>query len=327
MLIDEVTITDPKKGSRKVASIAIAIGIHVVLLVVALLVGIGMQEFAKPDIVAQVIAPPKEVAPQMEKKTVMKQVEQATSAAAASPIARMLRANTTAKIAAPEVTEVSEGIVGLGEGDFGSGFGRGTGGGMGSGATFFGMRSSQDLVIVIDISGSMIMNGNTRESYDLLEQEAIKAISALNSDARFNIITFAAESNAFRSSLTMAGNGVKADAIKWIKSYSPCLVLPRGENVANNNLWQTKEGERHRGTSSGKALEDAFALGPRTIIFVSDGQPTDATETAILKKVTELQDKRPGKVTINAIAYRAGGGLNFMEKLATNNGGKFKSIK
>ena len=145
MFITEPIASDPKVRSRKAAAITVAILVHLVLAVLFLLIAIIPAIKDEPDIVTQVVAAPRSPQPQMEKKSVMKQVEQATSAAAASPIAKMIRANTAAKIAAPEVTKVSDGQLGLGEGDFGSGFGSGAGAGMGGGATFFGSQSAGGL--------------------------------------------------------------------------------------------------------------------------------------------------------------------------------------
>ncbi len=185
MIIDEPTISDPKKNSRKATAITVAVVVHLVLALVFLLVAIIPAVRDEPEIVAQVVAPSQSSQPKMEKKAVMKQVEQASSAAAASPIAKMMRANTAAKIAAPEVTRVSDGPIGLGEGDFGSGFG--SGGGMGSGASFFGSRSTgRRFLFVLDHSASM------RDSQVTLRDEELeKALKSLSPSVQYQVILFA----------------------------------------------------------------------------------------------------------------------------------------
>jgi hypothetical protein len=104
-------------------------------------------------------------------------------------------------------------------------------------------------------------------------------------------------------------------------------VLPAGVDKGNGKLWVSGVGNRHAGTSSRMALERAFEMRPGTIVFVSDGEPTDAQPAAILGDVAEWQKKLGKPVTINAFAYKADGGGEFMEKLAKENGGAFKNIQ
>jgi hypothetical protein len=118
-----------------------------------------------------------------------------------------------------------------------------------------------------------------------------------------------------------------ARAIKWLKSYSPCNVIPDGQTKGNGKLWQTAEGRRHAGTSAKKALQRAFDLKPGAIFYVSDGEPTDATPGHILDSIESWQKNLVKRATINAFAYKADGGLEFMSKLARQNGGEFKNIK
>ena len=115
--------------NRKVSAVTVAILVHVGLVVLFMVIAVSFIKDADPQIVARVATVKTKTEPKMEKKTVMKQVKQTSAASAASPIAKMIRSNTTAKIAAPEVTKVSDGPLGLGEGDFGDGFGNGSGGG------------------------------------------------------------------------------------------------------------------------------------------------------------------------------------------------------
>ena len=71
MLITDPTAKDPRKSSRKVASVTVAIVVHLVLLVIAALVVISTRSKPEPEIVANVIGPTQQAAPQMEKKAVM----------------------------------------------------------------------------------------------------------------------------------------------------------------------------------------------------------------------------------------------------------------
>ena len=145
MLLTETT-AEQQTGPQKVTSVIIATVTILTLLAILALVRYAVNRDQEPELVAKVIAPAVEQQPQMEKKTVMKQVKQASASSAASPIAKMIRANTTAQIVAPKVTVVTDGPLGLGEGEFGDGFGSGSGDGMGSGATMFGSAGGKGLV-------------------------------------------------------------------------------------------------------------------------------------------------------------------------------------
>jgi len=141
MLLTELSAVE-KNGGKKTVAITVAVVAHVILFLIFMLVKIINNNKEEPELIAKVTAVAKEEQPKMQKKTVMKQVKQAASASAASPISKMLRANTTARIVAPKVDRVTDGPLGLGEGDFGDGFGSGSGNGMGSGTTMFGSAGS-----------------------------------------------------------------------------------------------------------------------------------------------------------------------------------------
>ena len=147
MLDTSDSAAQPTDSKKKVGAVTIAILVHIGLAVLFMFIAVSFSKDADPQIVARVATVKTKTEPKMEKKTVMKQVKQTSAASAASPIARMIRANTAVKIAAPEVTKVSDGPLGLGEGDFGEGFGNGSGGsGMGAGTTLFGSRGGGPLV-------------------------------------------------------------------------------------------------------------------------------------------------------------------------------------
>jgi len=46
----------------------------------------------------------------------------------------------------------------------------------------------------------------------------------------------------------------------------------------------------------------------------------------VITMVDRLQAELPRRVTINAIAYKADSGLNFMKELAEKNGGTFREV-
>ena len=248
-------------------------------------------------------------------------------------------------VASNVVPGMTSGMGGAGFGagmGFGSGMGSGVGGaGGGGGMSFFGFRGAvQSVVFVIDISGSMISGTKNSDSYERLEEEVVKAINGLAPNAKMDVIMFSAEAHLFSQNMVTAGIPEKARAITWLKNYSPVKALPKGVKSGTHDIWISPSGKRHMGTRSDLALEEAFKLNPGLIFFVSDGEPTGVPTTAkgaakkaanlpqeILAQVAKWQSELPKKVTINAIAYEADGGEDFMRKLAKDNGGEFKNIK
>lgn len=264
------------------------------------------------------------------------------SAAGAPPQARRIAvAGMAAKIAIPDMPAMpdSQFMPGRMAGMRGAGFGPGFGGGgtgmgvgglgkAGLGLTMFGMRSSGDVVVVIDVSGSMVTGTKSRQSYDELEEEAVRAIRQLGLNAKFNVIVFSAEAEAYDKKLADSSVSAREGAIRWLKSKSPCHVLPPDtDKVSREQYFQLDKDGRHQGTASKKAITAAFGMRPTSILFVSDGEPQDAPAAGILAAVEEFQKQLPSKAVINTIAYKADSGHGFMKQLAEQNGGSFKNIE
>jgi hypothetical protein len=213
--------------------------------------------------------------------------------------------------------------------DFGEGWGEGDGDGSGSGISFFGMKKAPKAVVfVFDISGSMVVKPKSPKTYQVLEEEIVKSISMLPSDGKFGLVGFSKGAESYKSSLVTSILSERNGAATWLKSMSPIPAMRAGNN------FQKYKGGRHSGTRADLGLEAAMRLRPDTIIFVSDGEPTDqkgkssrAYEKEVLKKVAAMQKNQPRKVQINAVAYMAGGGLNFMRELAKQNDGDFREIR
>ena len=344
MLVTEPTAPDPKKSTRKVASLTVALVVHLVLLIIAALIVISTKQKPEPEIVAKVIGPTESAAPQMEKKAVMKQIEQASSSSAASPIAKMIRANTTAKIAAPEVTKVSDGPLGLGEGDFGSGFGSGSGGGMGSGATFFGAKSTgKRFIFVLDHSGSM-----SKEQVNLRDGELEKALKALPASVQYHVLLFAGgayfaekgwEVNVVGKNGRAPHNEMKSPEgkkylFKSVKSYSDYEFegsdanLPRTKwlTATKANVKRTMDfirGEKlYGGTDWGLALDIAHRMDPApdVIFFMSDGTGGNQPEPIL------RENRSHGKPKINTFAMQTKAGAKEFAAIAEGTKAEFTIV-
>ncbi len=135
-----------KKGTRKATAIIIAVGVHVLIAIIATLIVILPSAKDEPEIVAAVIGPAVKKQ-EMQKKNVVKQTKKTSAAsAAAAPLAQLMRASAVAKIAMPEVMRTSTGPLGIGDADFGGGGFGGDGTGMGDGGTMFGNATSKAMV-------------------------------------------------------------------------------------------------------------------------------------------------------------------------------------
>ena len=157
---NEVPEKDRRSGKKqfhwtpRVIAIVVTLALH-------LFAGIGMlfqvvrtKKEKKPEIVAQIIGPVEEEQKKSEKKSVKKQAQQVS--ASAPPMTKLLRSNSIAMTAVPQMTELTTGPIGLGQGNLSlAGFGSTKSKSLGSGAMFFGSKVSGKLGVVFDVSGSM----------------------------------------------------------------------------------------------------------------------------------------------------------------------------
>lgn len=239
--------------------------------------------------------------------------------------------------AMPQTQFVPGRMAGMAGAGLGAGFGIGTGTGMGVGSlaktglglTMFAAKSTGDIVFVIDVSGSNVIGTKSRESYDELEAEAVKAIRLLPPNVKFNVIAFSSEAKMYDDKkLISASVSTKEGAVRWLKNFSPSLVLPKGVNtVTSDEFFRMDKDGKHQGTNTKDALAKAFSLHPTTIVFVSDGAPSNSSPQSIMEAVKGYQGQASRKAVINTIAYKADSGEIFLQQLAEQNGGAFRNIE
>jgi hypothetical protein len=255
-------------------------------------------------------------------------------ASPASSMARVIAANTTSPMGVPVPDlVVTTPSVDFGDSDdFGEGWGEGgIGGGSGGGISFFGLKKKpKSIVFVFDISGSMVVPPKSPKTYQALEDEIVKSISSLASDVPFGLVAFSRDADRYRSRLVNSTLTERSSATNWLKGMDPSGGVAGGRRTYDLKY----RGGRHSGTRADLALAMAMKLDPETIIFVSDGEPTDkkgkaskGLNTAILRQVAALQKGRQQRVQINVVAYMASGGKDFMRQLASQNGGEFREIR
>lgn len=204
-------------------------------------------------------------------------------------------------------------IKGIGLGGPGAGMG-------GNSMRFFGTRASgQQIVIVVDVSGSMVKDrGKSARTYEELEKEVARVIREMDLKSSFGLIVFSADAKSYKSHLVRSTSEEKERAISWLKKHSPVVFLDPNADAEEKSF--------HQGTRADRGLAEAFALTPDLIFFVSDGDPTGAKPPEILAAVAEAQKTLRRPAPIHSVAYLAGSGQRFMKDLAEQNGGTFREV-
>jgi hypothetical protein len=217
--------------------------------------------------------------------------------------------------------------MGTDPGGFGAVGGGGMGGG-GAGFSIFGLRSkASSVVLIIDISGSMVTGKKNPETWKKLEDEVQRALSGMDRKSTFNIILFSGKTFYFRGGLQPAESDNVLNAMNFVRQNSPATMF-KGRKPGEKIDWAKEKGGRHSGTQPSDALKQAFRWDPDMIIFISDGEPTKPdTGDGVKALVQNLQKGREKQVKISAVAYFADGGQGFMKTMAESNGGVFKAIK
>jgi hypothetical protein len=184
---------------------------------------------------------------------------------------------------------------------------------------FMGVQSTgTSVVFVVDVSGSMISGEKSVKTYEVLEREVIKFVRNLDERSAFGIVVFSRDAKSFKQHLVRANREEKERGVNWLRKLSPEQSQdPRADE---------EERAFHHGTRADRGLAEAFEMRPDIIFFVSDGEPTGATPSQILKQVEQIQSGTAKKTSINAVAYLADGGQKFMRELAEKNGGTFREV-
>jgi hypothetical protein len=219
---------------------------------------------------------------------------------------------------------VKASLQGLGTGsitDVVKGHGSGVGGmgGLAGSMRFFGTQATgQKIVIVIDVSGSMVRGKKSGKSYAVLENEVIRVLQDMELKASFGLIVFSREAKAYRPQLVKATSEEKERGAAWLKKKNPIAIDDPKSDPETKAF--------HQGTRADLGLAEAFNLAPDLIFFVSDGEPTGATPQQILASVAEMQKNLPHPAPIHAVAFMADGGQRFMKELAGQNNGTFREV-
>jgi hypothetical protein len=160
--------------------------------------------------------------------------------------------------------------------------------------------------------------GKSEATYEQLEKEVIRVLQSLELKNQFGLVVFSQDARIFKPRLVKATSDEKNAAIQWLKKHNPDVIHdPRAKD---------EEKQFHHGTRADRGLEEAFALRPDVVFFVSDGEPSGTTPQRVLAQVEATQQGRAIPASVHSIAYLADGGQKFMRELAERNGGSFREV-
>jgi len=327
-----------RQTGSKVTAFTIAVAVHLLIALLALVVIILPPGRDEPEIVAT-IAPPSVKKQEMQKKNVSKQSKTASaSSAAAAPLAQMMRANASAKITMPQVTRTSTGPLGLGDADFGGG-GFGSGGdGLGMGASFFGGSSTgRRFLFIIDHSGSM-----SAQQVKLRNAEVARALKSLR-DVEYQVMLFAGGGyyawpgwsckrvSKFDNQVTGPDGTYRFISKKGYSDYDfsgPDSKLPKAEwlKATPANVAKTMAVVTRHPLFGGTDWELALRIGhllepaPDVIFFMSDGTGGNNPPPIL------SFNAKHGKPVINTVAMQTVTGMKEFAAIARGTKGSFTIV-
>lgn len=173
----------------------------------------------------------------------------------------------------------------MNQSDLTIGGGRGFGGGLGDlgGAvadsiriSFFGreLAEAQDMMFIVDISGSMVQYERGVDGYKTVVQELVKTLDMIKGVGSFNIIAFGLKADLYAREFMEATDDSINEAKRWLRKQDPANALKRGADPHDRNTWREYRDGLHSGTRTDLALKLAFEQKPRVIILPSDGEPS-----------------------------------------------------
>ncbi len=259
---------DAAQRKRTLNAILISLGIHVVLVILAVSVTI-LIIYPKPKMMFEGKKSPSLPARKLEHAIRVKQMQKQTRK---PEILQRLVTEAPSKVALPEMPEMATpdirnfrdtplmnsragSIGGIGGG--GGGAGRGLTGGTGwSDTKFFGENvRTRAITICMDISPSMIAKGVTA---DVLN-ESMKMLANMNVGTKFNVIVYVDGGLAFAPQMVYATQENKQKALEWLKQ--PFDGRQQG------NL------RGYSGSTPHEAIRMAVEMGSDTVFILSDDPP------------------------------------------------------
>ena len=197
---------------------------------------------------------------------------------------------------------------------------------------YYGIRLDTSRVLfVIDVSESMNKggghievvqpDGQTRaidkpDNMSIARAELERVVSTLDDTVRFNIMTYAENTELYKPGCVWATAGNKSAAIKWVRK-----LKPHGLSTTDTYLaLMTALG------AAGKSIAAAARSRPvyDSVFFLADGQPTTGITTDPEEILRDVRQANPdARIVIHTILIPTEGEIagQFMSSLAAENGG------
>ncbi|PIE25516.1 MAG: hypothetical protein CSA62_01075 [Planctomycetota bacterium] len=198
------------------------------------------------------------------------------------------------------------------------------------GTGYFGIpQDGKALIYVIDSSGSMKVEIDRKkhgsiakgESANMTRLEACKAelvdtIKRLVNGKKFNVISYSDLPHQWKPKLVVANEASKKEAIAWVRALKP------NSSTNIHDAMQMAFGLAGRG-----GRDKYYETEVDTIYLLSDGSPTtpDGKPDNIDKILKAVRTwNAMNRVTVHAIAIGQHLNVQFMQRLAAENGGEFR---
>ena len=223
-----------------VTVLAISLAIHIVGGGVFAVIKIAEQVFREEQTFE---VPPIETPPQEQPEYTVNLQRENRESAPPPPVALVVSNPQDVEMPALniEVSVAAASVYGRGTGGFGSGTG-------GSSIRpmefdFFGIATTElnRVVLVVDISGSMVSWSRDLETFDEVVDEADKLLAAIESaGGKFNIVVFGRGSHRFEDRLVTADRKSIDEAMDFFDDYSPAETVRRSGGKSGAPRTQNK---------------------------------------------------------------------------------------
>lgn len=165
---------------------------------------------------------------------------------------------------------------------------------------------ARDLVMVIDVSGSM-----QGEKIAQAQAAAHYVVDSLNPTDRFNLVTFSTGVQLWEGSLQGVDGTTKAAAHEWIDA----IRATGGTDI-------------NRGLLEALAQFEADSERPAYVLFLTDGLPTQG-ERKIDRILTNVMDNLPDALPLRLFAFGVGYDVNttLLDALSADLGGRSSYVR
>ncbi len=169
----------------------------------------------------------------------------------------------------------------------------------------------KNICFVLDTSGSMADDNKIAQA-----RKALKfCITNLNPEDRFNIITFATDTRAFRKGWSAASESTKDDARQFIDRLNAV-----GGTDIDSALRKALE-LNPLATGADKTAGEPWRKNPYFVVFVTDGEPTVGVvdPNAIVANASEKNSGKAARLFCLGVGFKVN--THLLDRLADDNGG------